>query len=102
VERAPPLLGHPVIIRLCVELREEIGPVRGRGRAGLAGSGRGFDAPGCPARNVHQHHRQAVTAECRRQARRPLHDLIEGMHSRDGQDSFLQVDHDERGLGVHR
>ncbi|HEX9537589.1 MAG TPA: hypothetical protein VGA04_05365 [Streptosporangiaceae bacterium] len=66
MERAPPQLRDPDVVRLRLQLIEEIGPVRWRGDAGLTGSGWGFDGPGCPARDVHEHHRQVVAAECRR------------------------------------
>jgi hypothetical protein len=98
VERAAPPLGDQVVVGPHVESVDEVGPVgRQRGAAdGPAGLGASRGAAG----DVDQHHGQAVPTEHGRQARRLLHDRGDefALVSRDV--SFLQIDHDECGLGV--
>jgi len=86
-----------MVLRLPVEFGDEIGPSGGklRGRPSLLGAARRA------AGDIDEHDRQAAAAEGVGQGAGAFHHLVDRMRGGEGDDAFLQVDHDEGGYFCH-
>jgi hypothetical protein len=97
-EGTPCPLGYGMVFRLAIEFWNKVSPVsrpRATDRQRLLVSARRS------AGDIHQDDRETVTAECRGQQAGTLNDFGRGMHGRSRtDDAFLQIDDNERGLGV--
>src|SRR5665647_1542762 len=96
---AASLLGDEVVVRLYIEFVDKVGPV---GRADGGGRAGPISTPWCSSGHVDQHDGESMAAERVGQAGSPLDDLSGGMDRGRIDDSLLQVDHDQCGLGVQR
>ena len=96
-ECAPASLGDDNIARLLIQLRQKVGPSLGKCRV----AARTLLRPSRrPARHVDQHDWKVLRTENIYQRARPIDDLADGMNEVSVDNAFLQVNHDQRGIGV--
>ncbi len=96
-ECAPASLGDDNIARLLIQLRQKVGPSLGKRHV----AARTLLRPARrPSRHIDQYDWKVLRTKNIDQRARPINDLADGRSEIPADDAFLQVNHDQRGIGI--